>query len=260
MVRGVCKRLLVNPHDADDAFQATFLVLVRKARQLRDPDRLGPWLYGVARRVATKARHAERPPAARAAGRRFADARSPRLDWLDVTPILDAELDRLPAKHRDVLILCLLNGASAEEAAGQLGCPVGTVKSRLARAREALRDRLVTRGIAPAVGSGGPALAPDAFASQVSPVLARATLDLLGGSSIAPGITALTRGVLVNMLPRSIVMSSVLLGSVAIAGLGAAIWLNPSLAQEPRACRREPAARPLATPVRRRDANQQHEA
>ena len=68
MVRGVCRRLLVNPHDVDDAFQATFLVLVRKAKQLRDPDRLGPWLYGVARRVATKTRTRRRPSSARTTG------------------------------------------------------------------------------------------------------------------------------------------------------------------------------------------------
>jgi Protein of unknown function (DUF1559)/Sigma-70, region 4 len=149
-----------------------------------------------------------------------------------VMPILDAELGRLPAKHRDVLILCLLNGASAEEAAGQLGCPVGTVKSRLARAREALRDRLVTRGIAPAV-----ALAvlstTDAFASPVSPILTRATLELLSGSSIAPGIAALTKGVFVNMLPRSAVMSSMVLAGLTVAGVGTAWWMKPSQAQEP---------------------------
>ncbi len=77
MVRGVCRRLLVNPNDVDDAFQATFLILVRKARQLRDPDRLGPWLYGVAKRVATKAR-TRRPVTGRAAVD-TCSARSPRL-------------------------------------------------------------------------------------------------------------------------------------------------------------------------------------
>ncbi len=232
MVRGVCKRLLVNPHDADDAFQATFLVLVRKAKQLRDPSRLGPWLYGVARRVATKARtrstrHRHEPPVD------VCSREESRIEWLDVMPILDAELGRLPDKHRDVLILCLLNGASAEEAASQLGCPVGTVKSRLARAREALRDRLTIRGIAPAVALAVLSSA-EAFASPVSPNLTRATLELLVSSSIAPGITALTKGVLANMLPKSIVISSLLLGGVAVAGLGTARWLSPSQAQEPQ--------------------------
>jgi len=232
MVRGVCRRLLVNPHDVDDAFQATFLVLVRKARQLSDPDRLGPWLYGVAKRVASKARtrstrHRHEPPV------EVCSREESRAEWLDVMPILDAELGRLPAKHREVLILCLLNGASAEEAASQLGCPVGTVKSRLARAREALRHRLTTRGIAPAVALAVLSSA-EACASPVSPNLTRATLELLVSSSITPGIAALTRGVLPNMLPKSIVISSLLLGGVAVAGLGTARWLNPSHAQEPQ--------------------------
>ena len=83
-------------------------------------------------------------------------------EWSDVMPILDAELGRLPSRHRDILVLCLLEGASAEEAAHRLGCPVGTVKSRLARGRKSLRDRLIGRGIAPvhcsgrAVGERGP--------------------------------------------------------------------------------------------------------
>ena len=112
MVLGVCRRLLVNPHDVDDAFQATFLILVRKARQLRNPDRLGQWLYGVARRVATKARtrsvrHRHEPLVDVCSGEQT------RTEWLDVMPILDAELGRLPAKHRDVLILCLLEWSIA---------------------------------------------------------------------------------------------------------------------------------------------------
>ena len=117
LVWGVCRRTLSNPADADDAFQATFLVLVQKARGLRDAERLGPWLYGVATRVATRAR-------LRAANRR--DRLRPHLDdlpsrddgaWadrLDVRPILDAELSRLPAKHREVLVACLLEGFTAD--------------------------------------------------------------------------------------------------------------------------------------------------
>src|SRR5262249_54296826 len=100
MVRGVCRRLLSSPHDADEAFQATFLVLVRKASQIRDPDRLGPWLYGVATRVATKARvrssrHRHETPL------ETCSREESNTDLLDVMPILDVELGRLSARHRD---------------------------------------------------------------------------------------------------------------------------------------------------------------
>ncbi len=232
MVQGVCSRLLANPHDVDDAFQATFLVLFRRAKELRNPDRLGPWLYGVAKRVAAKARMRS----SRYRHEPLTDVCSseePGTSWLDVMPILDAELEHLPSKHREVLILCLLNGASPEEAAAQLCCPVGTVKSRLARGREALRNRLVTRGIAPAVALAAVSSA-DAFASPVSSILTRATLELLSSPSIAPGILTLTQGVLPSMLTKSIVISSLLLGGVAVAGLGTARWLNATHAQEPQ--------------------------
>jgi RNA polymerase sigma factor (sigma-70 family) len=217
----------------DDAFQATFLVLVRKARQLRDPDRLGPWLHGVARRVATKAR-------ARSARHRHEPLvdvwvhEESRSEWLDVMPILDAELARLPAKHREVLILCLLDGASPREAAARLGCPVGTVKSRLARAREALQNRLTTRGLAPAV-----ALAvvskTESFAYPVTPALARRALDLLLGSSISSSISSLATGVLSTMVIKKLLFSSIILGGVAVTGLGTAKWVTSSRAQGPRA-------------------------
>ena len=171
-----------DPHDADDAFQATFLVLVRKAGQLRDADRLGPWLYGVATRVATKARARDARRKSRTAGP--VDVPSPaedRSDWLDVRPILDAELGRLPAKFREILVLCLLEGSTAEEAARRLACPLGTVKSRLARGREALRSRLTVRGIAPAVAAAVAAgSARSAVASPVSQALSRATLGVVG--------------------------------------------------------------------------------
>src|SRR5262245_4258323 len=113
MVMGVCRRLRIRPHDAHDGFQATFLVLARKAARLRAPDRLGPWLYGVATRVARKARK-------RAARHRHeALTEYPARDrseggWSDLMPIIDAELGRLPSRHRDGLVLCLLAGASAE--------------------------------------------------------------------------------------------------------------------------------------------------
>jgi RNA polymerase sigma factor (sigma-70 family) len=231
MVLGVCRRLLDSPHDADDAFQATFLVLARKAARIRDPDRLGPWLYGVATRVATKAktraaRHRHEPLVECCARDR------PDAEWSDVMPILDAELGRLPPKHRDVLVLCLIEGVSAEEASRRLGCPVGTVKSRLARGRQSLRARLVARGIAPGVALAALS-AKEALASPIRQTLIRATLAAITTSAVAPGVVALTGGVTSNMLSRSTVTATVLVGGIALAGMGAATWMRPSRAQVP---------------------------
>jgi RNA polymerase sigma factor (sigma-70 family) len=146
MVLGVCRRVLGGA-DADDAFQAVFLVLIRKARGLRRADRLAPWLYGVAYRVALKARARE---VRRAAYRNespdmIPDPTAPTEipDWV---PILDAELDALPAKYRDALVLCELQGTSRADAAKALGVPEGTLSSRLARGRALLRRRLLKHG------------------------------------------------------------------------------------------------------------------
>jgi RNA polymerase sigma factor (sigma-70 family) len=229
MVLGVCRRILASPHDADDAFQATFLVLARKAARLRAPDRLGPWLYGVATRVAKKARSR----AARHRHEALTDcpARERReAEWSDVMPILDAELGRLPSRHRDILVLCLLEGASAEEAAHRLGCPVGTVKSRLARGRKSLRDRLIGRGISPAIALATLS-ASEAHTAPVSQPLIRSTLGAIASSAPAPGVSNLVRGATMSMFSKSTVTISLLAGGLAIAGLAAATWLSPSLAQ-----------------------------
>ncbi|WP_435011170.1 sigma-70 family RNA polymerase sigma factor [Tundrisphaera lichenicola] len=260
MVRGVCRRLLSSPHDADDAFQATFLVLVRKAGRLHDADRLGPWLYGVASRVATKAR-------AREARHRHQQTVPPEglhsrdggnTDLIDVRPILDAELARVSAKLRDVLVLCLLEGATAEEASLQLGCPVGTVKSRLARGRDALRTRLIGRGVAPAVAL---AAASSIFTSPVSAALTRATLGAIAGSpaSLAPGLVALTRGVAPAMISKTTAMTTMLLGGIALTGLGTATWSNlPVQAQQAGAAEARPAGRLTPDHDNPREVSSQH--
>ena len=151
MVFGVCRRVLTNPADAEDAFQATFLVLVRRAGSLRRADRLGPWLYGVAFKVAAKAR----ARAARLANRQtdatdmIPDPTPEPPDWL---PILDAELNALPAKYREPLVLCELQGASRAYAAKTLSIPAGTLSSRLTHGRDLLRKRLLKHGTLPARG------------------------------------------------------------------------------------------------------------
>jgi RNA polymerase sigma factor (sigma-70 family) len=231
MVLGVCRRIVVSPHGADDAFQATFLVLARKAARLRAPDRLGPWLYGVATRVARKARK-------RAARHRHEvlteyPARDRReAGWSDVMPIIDAELERLPSRHRDVLVLCVLEGASPEEAAQRLGCPVGTVKSRLARGRQSLRNRLIGRGITPDIALTVLS-ASEWHTAPLSPPLIRATLGAIASSTTAPGVFALTRGATPSMFSKSTAMVFLIVGGFAVAGIAAATWMTPSRAQGP---------------------------
>src|SRR5262249_6578133 len=141
MVLGVCRRVLRNATDADDAFQATFLALARRAGELAGVRSVAGWLYGVAVRVAKKARVGE---ARRVARQRKAAAMSlPRLphevDWQEVHPVLDEELDRLGERYRDPIVLCCLEGWSRADAARLLGWPEGTVCGRLARAKELLR-------------------------------------------------------------------------------------------------------------------------
>jgi RNA polymerase sigma factor (sigma-70 family) len=149
MVLGVCRRVLRNPLDAEDVFQATFLVLVQKAAALRRPELLGNWLYGVAYRIALQARAS----AARwqALERQVENMPAPEpVDekaWQELRPILDEEIARLPEKYRVPVVLCYLEGKTYTEAARMLGWAEGTVSGRLARAREKLRTRLALRGL-----------------------------------------------------------------------------------------------------------------
>src|SRR5437870_311824 len=136
MVLGVCRRVLRDHHAADDAFQATFLVLAKKADAVRPPDRLAPWLHGVAYRTALKARgralrrqQVEAEYAAEASREPSAPTDAP-----DLLPIIDEQLNALPEKYRTPLVLCGIQGLNKAEAATRLGLPEGTVSSRLARA------------------------------------------------------------------------------------------------------------------------------
>lgn len=178
MVLGVCRQMLRDEQDAEDAFQATFLVLARKASSIRMPEALPNWLYGVATRIANRARLAigrrrsrevplVDPPAADPAAGRAKD---------ELVPFLHEEIGRLPDRYRIPFILCYVDGKTNEEAAEQLGCPPGTVFSRLARARKRLRDRLARRGMVVSSGLFAALLAglPRDASAAVPPELAAA--------------------------------------------------------------------------------------
>ena len=153
MVWRVCRDVLRESNDADDAFQATFLILARRAGAIRKRSSLGPWLYGVALRVARSARSraVRRRNRERVAAEPEPEESMADVDRLDAAPILHEEVGRLPEKYRAPLVLCYFEGLTHDQAASQLGWPVGTVRSRLAEARDRLRPRLLRRGVAPSV-------------------------------------------------------------------------------------------------------------
>jgi RNA polymerase sigma factor (sigma-70 family) len=161
MVLGVCRRLLGNTADAEDAFQITFLILVRKARTLTSPGQVAGWLHGVAFQVSRRMR----ADLARQRSREKAmttdfPAPTPAIDTADLRRVLDEELDRLPEKYRLPIVLCELEGLTLDEAARRLGWPKGTVAGRLSRGRDILRRRLSRRRglMIPIVMMGGPGL------------------------------------------------------------------------------------------------------
>lgn len=150
LVYGVCRRILADANDAEDAFQATFLVLVRKGGSLRDPGRLASWLYGVAYRTArkAKAKAALRTRSERQAGEMPTRSAGSDMTFNELHAVLDEEIAQLPEKYALPLVLCYLEGKTNAEAAQQLGWPEGSISRRLSRARELLRSRLARRGLA----------------------------------------------------------------------------------------------------------------
>jgi RNA polymerase sigma factor (sigma-70 family) len=149
MVLGVCRRVLGHAQDAEDACQATFLVLARKARSIRKTASLGSWLHGVAYRVSLRLKSAAtRRPQPNSCLRDPAAADTAFVvSWQEVMQVLDEELDRLPATYRAPLVLCYLEGQTMDEGAKQLGWKLGAFRGRLQRGRDMLRKRLTRRGI-----------------------------------------------------------------------------------------------------------------
>jgi RNA polymerase sigma factor (sigma-70 family) len=232
MVLGLCRSLVRDQHEAEDAFQATFLVLVRKAASIDRRDTLAPWLYGVAAKVARRARtrlnerrKRETPVSPETPGR---DHASP--DSSSSERIIHDEISRLPDSFRKPLVLCCIEGLSYDLAARQLGLNHSTLRGRLERARKRLHSRLKRRGLPAFVGVGGPSL-PSLRVSlpplpstliettvQFSLRWSRLTGLLGGGTVVPPSIAALAQGVVQSMFLQTIRVSAAALLAVGAIG------------------------------------------
>jgi RNA polymerase sigma factor (sigma-70 family) len=244
MVLAVCQGVLNDMNDAEDAFQATFLVLFRKAGGLRAGGSLGSWLYRVAYRIAIRAnavvaRRRERPWEESAMAGKAAPADAAEIDR-ETLPIIHQEIDRLPEKYRAPIALCFLEDLSYEEAARQLGWPLGTVGSRLARAKDVLRFRLTRRGITATSAAVAALLSREAKAAPAGWVEAT-TRAVFGLDAAAKGaravgavsaMVALSEHVLRRMLVIKLIQMTALLTAVATAGLLA--WTSIGAADQPK--------------------------
>jgi RNA polymerase sigma factor (sigma-70 family) len=226
LVHGVCRRLLDDPRDVEDAFQATFLLLLRKATTIRKSESLGSWLYKVAYRVALRAR-ADRARAGPSTSTGLEDVLArPDEDllWRDLRPILDEEVRGLPEKYRVPFILCHLQGKTNQEAADALGCPLGTILSRLSWARERLRHRLTRRGLAVSTAVLVTVLSRNACPAAVPPALLQATLGVMTQpASVGVGAARshlLAEGVRKAMFLTKLKVTTALAAALSLLGLG----------------------------------------
>jgi len=271
MVLSLCRRFLRDPRDIEDAFQATFLILARKAGSIRQREVLSSWLYGVAYRIVVRAR-------SEVLKRRSVETGVPLLDDPadvasrdvdEIGPVLDQELSRLPEKYRAPIVLCYLKEQTHDQAAAELRWPVGTVRSRLARGRELLKQRLTRRGCSPATAMlvAGPGVSIRSFTASVPQPLVQATvaaagrylwgassgvgsaaLTFLSSSSLSGSATALAQGVLTTMAFSQIKLISAGLTAAGLlaGGLGLGAWALGSPGTGPQDATPAPAQKPAA--------------
>jgi RNA polymerase sigma factor (sigma-70 family) len=283
MVLYVCRQILGDPHAADDAFQATFLVLARRAHAIRQPELLGNWLHGVALRTAREARmqnDRRRRRETRATvngatesdrGARGSERALVRREELEV---LHEEVARLPEKQRAVVVLCALEGLTYQEAALRLCCPIGTIGVRLSRARDRLRVRLTQRGLAPSAALLAGAFGAAAVSAAMPPVLVDSAVEAASALSLheaaASGVVSqcavrLAEAVLRTMLLKRLKTAAQLLVTITITatvgwmGVQNLLWpsnppgqtaLPPNTAvRRPEGDRPQPDAAPAPIPV-----------
>jgi serpin B len=238
MVWGVCRRPLGGAPDADDAFQATFLVLVRRARSIAKRDSVASWLHGVARRVALAARAGAARQRAHERRRAATPPEGPSAvgTGADLRQALDEELDRLPEKYRAPVVLCYLEGKTNDEAAAQLGWTRGTVAGRLSRARDLLRGRLTRRGVTLTGAGLAAALAADATGAPLPAGLLTTTphgaLGDAAAGAASPRAVTLAEGALRAMTLSKLKLAAFVLSAVALVAVGAG-WLWPRAQAQP---------------------------
>ena len=229
MVLGVCRRVLGDDHAAEDAFQATFMVMALKSRTIKNQESSGPWLHGVAMRIARRARalrQRSRGEPIPAGGLLDRDGHTPAS--VDLRVVLDEELSRLPEKYRVPVVLCYLEGRTQEEAARMLGWSKGTVSGRLARAKDLLRQRLTRRGLAPSAGMLAATMTSESAkaavpASLVLPTVRVASAAILGGADT--GLVTSQMAFLVKEAMRLILLGRLArtTAQVFVLGLGTAL-------------------------------------
>jgi RNA polymerase sigma factor (sigma-70 family) len=247
MVFRVCNQTLKDHHDAQDAMQATFLVLARQAGAIRKRTSVASWLFGVARRAAG---HIRMEKARRRGFELQAAERTDRTDrtdrgWdepgdSDPYPELHAEIERLPEKYRVPIVLCYLEGLTHEQAAGRLRWPLGTVKIRLSRARERLRVQLEKRGrpylfllpTSPIPPRCWPAL-PEHLVNSITQAGCRSATSGVAGGLVSSAVVKLTEGVMKSMLFEKLKIAAVVLSGLFVLGLGCVVAAQQGTGKPP---------------------------
>jgi RNA polymerase sigma factor (sigma-70 family) len=243
MVLGVCRRVLTDAHDVEDAFQATFLVLVRKAASISRREQVGNWLYGAAYRAALQARAARRRIRERQVSPMPEPTAPEKPSWEDLRPLLDQELSRLPEKFRVPVVLCDLEGRTRKEVAEQLNIAEGTLSGRLTTARRRLARRLSRQGVVVS-GAGladvlsespvSPSIPAPLMSSSLAAVAAVAANPVVGTGVVSAKVAALTEAVTKSMFLTKLKAVTVAVAAATLLGGSGTLLVYRALGNEQR--------------------------
>jgi len=230
MVFGVCRRVVGNHHDAEDAFQATFLVLARKASSVRPRERVANWLHGVALRTAMKAK--TMTTKRRGREKQLTEMPEPEAAqqgrWRDLQPLLDQELNGLPENYRLPILICDLEGKTIKEAAQQLGWPQGTLAGRLARGRNLLAKRLASRGVVLSAGALAVVVSQNVVSAGVPTSLMSSTVKaapmIAAGQAPVAGVVPAKVAALMEGVIKSMMLTKLSNAVTGLFALGAVVF------------------------------------